>query len=102
VEKLQPAPICSQDSHLLLTQAPLIYLFFFMLELYTPEQVMRQLVSTRSADGHFGTPAWNFILMFNVVSAKYYHLLHWPCTIVFRLFKKVIDHVPVASHKVFL
>ncbi|KAK1661848.1 hypothetical protein QYE76_050007 [Lolium multiflorum] len=40
VEKLQLAPICTQDSHLWLTQAPLV--FFFMVEVYTPERVMRQ------------------------------------------------------------
>jgi hypothetical protein len=40
VKKLQLAPICTQDSHLWLTQAPLV--FFFMVEVYTPERVMRQ------------------------------------------------------------
>lgn len=40
VKELKLAPICTQDSHLWLTQAPLIY--FFMVEVYTPERVMRQ------------------------------------------------------------
>ncbi|TVU21641.1 hypothetical protein EJB05_31291, partial [Eragrostis curvula] len=40
VKELQLAPICTQDSHLWLTQAPLI--FFHMVEVYTPERVMRQ------------------------------------------------------------
>ncbi|KAF7021226.1 hypothetical protein CFC21_034211 [Triticum aestivum] len=40
VKTLHLAPICTQDSHLWLTQAPLV--FFFMVEVYTPERVMRQ------------------------------------------------------------
>lgn len=40
VKELQLAPICTQDSNIWLTQAPLIY--FFMVEVYTPERVMRQ------------------------------------------------------------
>uniref|UniRef100_A0A0A9BTD5 Aminotransferase-like plant mobile domain-containing protein n=1 Tax=Arundo donax TaxID=35708 RepID=A0A0A9BTD5_ARUDO len=40
VKELQLAPICTQGSHLWLTQAPLIY--FYMVEVYTPERVMRQ------------------------------------------------------------
>ncbi|KAL6848121.1 hypothetical protein ACP4OV_022249 [Aristida adscensionis] len=40
LKELQLAPICTQDSHLWLTQAPLVY--FYMVEVYMPERVMRQ------------------------------------------------------------
>ncbi|XP_015639817.2 uncharacterized protein [Oryza sativa Japonica Group] len=40
MKELQLAPICTQDSHLWLTRAPLLY--FFMVEIYMPERVMRQ------------------------------------------------------------
>ncbi|XP_062193625.1 uncharacterized protein LOC133897064 [Phragmites australis] len=40
VNELLLAPICTQDSHLWLTQAPLVY--FYMVEVYMPERVMRQ------------------------------------------------------------
>ncbi|KAK3160446.1 hypothetical protein QOZ80_1BG0059540 [Eleusine coracana subsp. coracana] len=40
IKEMQLAPICTQDSHLWLTQVPLI--FFHMVEFYTPERVMRQ------------------------------------------------------------
>ncbi|KAL6627361.1 hypothetical protein ACP70R_031087 [Stipagrostis hirtigluma subsp. patula] len=40
VKELQLAPICTQHSHLWLTQAPLVY--FYMVEVYMPERVMRQ------------------------------------------------------------
>ncbi|CAL4965497.1 unnamed protein product [Urochloa decumbens] len=40
VKELELAPLCTQDSHLWLTQAPLIY--FYMVEVYTPERVMHQ------------------------------------------------------------